>query len=122
MIRLIVAAVLLTAATPPAFASWQSYRDDGSIVATFDLATFAPFQGKPSVWVKWQNVTPQNGIGGTKLQFTADCAAGSLYEISAIPFDAGGNYLAENRHYESPKAYPVTPGSLNKATYDLLCH
>jgi hypothetical protein len=56
-----------------------------------------------------------------KLQFTADCGKKKLFEIAVVPFDGDGNFLAPNEHFDAPKEYPVTPGSLNEATYRLLC-
>jgi hypothetical protein len=118
---LVVALLFIMLPFNSARAVWQSYLDNGSVAASFDIASFAPVNGNPSVWVRWQNAAPQNGVAGRKLQFTADCTSGKLFEISVIPYDADGNYGAENRHYDTPVEYPVDPGSLNKATYDLLC-
>jgi hypothetical protein len=118
---LVLAVLFVLAAAAAAFAQWQLYKEDGGTIASFDYATFAPFQDKPSVWVRWQYVSPRNGVAGTKLQFMADCAEHELYEIAENPYDAEGNYLASSRYYDAPKEFPVTPGSLNEATYDLLC-
>ena len=122
MIRSLLALLAIVVLAGPASAEWQRYHDDGSITASFDIASFAQFQGKPSVWVRWHYDSPRDGIGGMKLQFTAECDQDELYEIDVIPYDADGNYLAEDRHYDAPKEYPVTPDSLNEATLAILCH
>jgi len=118
---LVLAAILAVTFATPGWAMWQMYQKDG-IVASFDYDSFAPFRGKPSVWVRWHYATPQDGIGGKKIQFTADCSAGKLYAVADTPYDGDGNYLASNQYFDAPKEYPVTPGSLNEATYKLLCH
>jgi hypothetical protein len=121
MRHLALALLIVMAAATAAFAQWQLYKDDGSTIASFDLATFAPFQGNPSVWVRWQYASPRNGVAGAKMQFMADCAEHKLYEIAENPYDAEGNYLASKSYDSAPKEFPVTPGSLNEATYMLLC-
>jgi hypothetical protein len=122
MKRLALTLVIIMATAGQAFAIWQLYKEDSKVVANFNYDSFAPFRGKPSVWVKWQYTTPMNGVAGKKLQFTADCSARKLFEIAVIPFDADGNYLQPNEHFDAPMEYPLTPGSLNEATYNLLCH
>ncbi len=121
MNRLFLAFLIVAVSAGVALAEWQRYKQGKDIVASYNIATFAPFRDKPSVWVRWHYVTPRNGLGGKKLQFTADCSAHKLFEIAANPYDPGGNFLAAQKHYDSPKEYPVTPGSLNEATYKLLC-
>lgn len=105
----------------PAFADWQTYWKDKNITADFDYLSREPFRGKPSIWVKLYYATPRKEIGGVKTQFTADCAGHRLYEIASDQFDTGGNFLGLNKHYDSPKEYKMTPGSLNEATYRLMC-
>lgn len=121
MKHLALAVLIVATAASTAFAEWQLYREGEGVIASFNLDSFAPFQGKPSVWVRWQYVAPRDGVGGMKIQFMADCAAHKLYEIAADPYDPDGNYLASNRYYDAPKEFPVTPDSLNGATYQLLC-
>jgi hypothetical protein len=121
MIRPVLALLIVMMAAGTAFAEWQLYREDTKVTASFDIASFAPFRGKPSVWVRWNYVTPRNGIGGKKIQFAADCAAHKLFEIASNPYDPKGNYLTWSRNYDKPKEYATTPGSLNEATYKLLC-
>lgn len=121
MIRAALALLIVLAAASAALAEWQLYREDTQIIASYDYATFAPFRGKPSLWVRWHYVAPRNGVGGMKIQFTADCAARRLYAIASNPYDAAGNYLASEQNYDNPKEYPMTPGSLDEATYNLLC-
>jgi hypothetical protein len=121
MIRLALALLIVTLAASTAFAEWQLYGEDTKVIASFDIASFAPFRGKPSVWVRWNYVTPRNGVGGVQIHFMADCAAQGLYEIASNPYDPEGNYLTSSRSYDKPKEYAVTPGSLNEATYNLLC-
>ena len=118
---LAVALLIPLATAGPAFAMWQPYREDASVVASFDYDSFASIQGKPSVRVRWHYVTPRNGVGGVKIQFTADCAARKLFEIASTPYDPQGNYMESDQHQDQPKEYAVTPGSLNEATYKLLC-
>jgi hypothetical protein len=60
-------------------------------------------------------------VAGAKIQFTANCTGHRLFEIASSPYDVAGNYLPEKKQYESPKEYLLTPGSLNEATYKLLC-
>ncbi len=122
MLRGACALFLVVIAVMPAQASWQQYRLDDSVSAAYDIATFSPFRGNPSVWVKWDYLTPQNGTAGMKIHFSADCRAGKLLEFTAIPYDTDGNYLAEKDFADAPVEFPVTPGSLNEATYKLLCH
>ncbi|HET6420623.1 MAG TPA: hypothetical protein VFG19_10730 [Geobacteraceae bacterium] len=118
---LILAVAIVIAASGTTFANWQVYREDKSIVASVDYLSRASFRGKPSVWVRWHFKQPRKGIGGVKIQFTADCARRNLYEIAYIPYDTKGNYLTPSENYDSPKQYTVTPHSLNEATYRLLC-
>jgi hypothetical protein len=122
MIKFALAAIMIVTAAAPASAQWQRYREDPDIAASFDIATFAPFRNNPSVWVRWNYASPKNGVGGMKIQFMADCQAQKLYEIAANPYDGDGNYLAPEQYFDAPKEFPVTSGSLNEATYKLLCH
>jgi hypothetical protein len=121
MIRAVLVLLIVLTTAGEAFAMWQLYREDQNVIASYDYDTFAPFRGKPSVWVRWQYVTPREGVGGMKIQFTADCAAHKLYEIASNPYDPQGNYLQSIRNFDNPKEYPTPPGSLNEATYKLLC-
>jgi len=121
MSRLVLALAIIMTTCTTSFAEWQLYHQDSSIIASYNYDSFAPFRGNPSAWVRWHYVSPRDGMGGMKVQFTADCAAGKLYEIASTPYDTEGNYLASNQHFDAPKEYPVTSGSLNKATYKLLC-
>ena len=121
MIRLALAALIVITSANPVCAMWQLYKEDKGVIASFDYDSFAPVNGNPSAWVRWQYATPQNDIGGREIQFTADCSNHKLYEIATNPYDADGNYLASNENLDPPKEFPVTPGSLNGATYDLLC-
>jgi hypothetical protein len=107
--------------TGVASADWQLYKEEGNVIASYDFLSFAPFKGNPSVWVRWEYVSPVNGIGGKKIQLTANCSDTSLFEIAVIPFDSSGEYLARDQHYDSPKEYPLTGNPLNEATYKLLC-
>jgi hypothetical protein len=122
MFRIACVALLALMVAVPVCASWQQYRQDESVSASFDIDTFAPFRGNPSVWVRWHYVVAKNGIGGMKIQFMADCQAQKLFEIAANPYDADGNYLTASNYFDAPIEFPVTPGSLNEATYKLLCH
>lgn len=122
MIRFALATILVLTTAAPALAEWQLYRKDADVSASFDIASFAPFRGNPSVWVRWSYASARNGIGGEKIQFTADCGARKLFEIAANPYDADGNYLAPAQYFDAPKEFPLTPGSLNESTYKLLCH
>ena len=118
---LAVALLMVMATASTASAMWQPYREDASVIASYDYDSFASFQGKPSVRVRWHYVTPRDGVGGVKIQFTADCAARRLFEIASTPYDPQGNYLESDQHQDQPKEYAITPGSLNEATYKLLC-
>jgi hypothetical protein len=119
MLALLMVAMLAGVAD----ANWRLYHRDKEVVASFDYLSRASFRGQPAVWVRWHYVTPRNGTGGTKLQFTANCPAHKLYEIESLPYDTSGNYLSsrKRKHYDVPKEYPLEPGSLNDATYKLLC-
>jgi hypothetical protein len=121
MSRAVLALLIVLTMAGEAFAMWQLYREDQNVIASFDYDSFASFRGKPSVWVRWQYVTPREGVGGMKIQFTADCAAHKLYEIASNPYDPKGNYLKPSRNFDNPKEYATPPGSLNEATYKLLC-
>ena len=121
LMALSVALLIVMATASPASAIWQPYRENGTVIASYDYDSFAPFQGKPSVQVRWHYVTPLNGVGGVKIQFTADCTARRLFEIASTPYDPQGNYLESDQHQDQPKEYAITPGSLNEATYKLLC-
>jgi hypothetical protein len=121
MKQLLLAILLVAAASGTAFADWQLYWKGKNLTASFDLLSREPFRGKPSLWVRWNYVTPRKGIAGVKIQFTADCAGRRLYEVSEVPYDTGGNYLKLRKNYDSPKEYGITPGSLNEATYRLMC-
>ncbi len=116
---LMVFVILFTAS--PALANWQLYWEDQNIVASFDYLSRSSFQGKPCLWVRWHYVHPRKGVGGVKIQFTADCAQHRLYEINSDPYDTEGNFLGLIRREDAPKEYPVTPRSLNEETYDLMC-
>jgi len=111
--------ILITAC--PCLANWRVYSEDKNIVASFDDLSRASFQGKPSLWVRWHYVHPENGVGGVKIQFTAHCAQHRLYEINSDPYDTERNFLGLIRREDAPREYPVTPGSLNEATYKLMC-
>ena len=121
MIRLALALLIVMATTVQATANWQVYREDETVIASFNYLTFAPFRNQPSVWTKWHNVSQKARYGGKKIQFTADCAKHRLFEINSVPYDHEGNFLAENPRYDSPKEYPLKHNDLNKATYRLLC-
>jgi hypothetical protein len=118
---LLAAVLMVLTLSGTAFADWQLYWNGKDITASFDLLSREPFRGKPSLWVRWQYVTPRNGIAGIKIQFTADCSGHRLYEISRVSYDPAGNYLKLKKNYDSPKQYGITPGSLNEATYQLMC-
>jgi hypothetical protein len=121
MKKLVLAVLMVVALTGTAFADWEPYWEGKNITATFDLLSREPFRGKPSLWVSWHYSAPRKGIAGVKIQFMADCSGRRLYEISEIPYDAGGNYLKSKKNFDSPKEYEITPGSLNEATYKLMC-
>jgi hypothetical protein len=122
MIRLALSILFVMVSSSAVFANWRAYREDKSVIASFDYLSFESFHNQPSVWVKWHYVIPRKGVAGIKLQFTANCPEHRLFEIAAYPFDADGRYLKPKKSYDSPKEYPITPGSLNEATYKLLCH
>jgi len=121
MMRLALALIIVLATTAQAVANWQLYSKDENVIASFDYLSFAPYRNQPSVWVKWYNVSKSALYGGLKIQFTADCANHRLYEISLIPYDHNGKYLAETSSYNSPKEYPLDHNDLHQATYKLLC-
>lgn len=118
---LIVTALLLLTLTASAAADWQLYYDDGKIVASYDVLSRAPFREQPSLWVRWHYAAPQDGVGGKKIEFTAQCSEHRLFEVRTIPYDANGNYLEESDHLKTPKEVPVDSTPLAKATYELLC-
>jgi Surface-adhesin protein E len=122
MIRLAVTLLFVLATTSAVFADWRPYREDSTIIASFDYLSFASFHGQPSVWVRWHYVSPRNGVGGTKIHVTANCAEHRLYEIESNRYDTKGNYLAETKKYNPPKERSLAPGSLDEATFKLLCH
>jgi len=121
MRRISLALLMVLATTAQSVAFWQIYREDGKVVASYDYVTFATFRNQPSVWVKWHNVSKKTMYGGTKIQFTADCAKHRLFEINSVPYDHDGNFLAEQPLYNSPREYPLKHNNLNEATYRLLC-
>ncbi|GFO56961.1 hypothetical protein GMSM_39680 [Geomonas sp. Red276] len=122
MLRLWIVVIVLVSTSTAAQANWQLYRKDRQVAASFDLLSFAPYHGQPAVWVRWHYVTPRSGLGGVKLLFTADCQKHRLYDVAEYPYDTAGEFLTPRKHYRSPKEYPLSPGSLNEATYKLLCH
>ncbi len=111
--------ILITAS--PALANWRMYSEDKNVVASFDYLSRASFRGKPSLWVRWHYANPGKGPAGVKIHFAADCAEHRLYEIASDPYDTEGNYLGMIKREDAPKDYAVTPGSLNEATYKLMC-
>ncbi len=121
MVRSACFLLVLLFTTGVANADWQLYKKEGNVIASYDYLSFSPFKGNPSVWVRWEYVSPVKGIGGKKIQFTADCKASKLSAIASVPFDASGKYLAMDEQYDSPKEYPLAGSPLNKATYKLLC-
>ena len=121
MIRMAFSVLFIMVTSNPAFADWELYRKERGLVASVDILTYESFHGQPSVWVRWHYLTPENGVGGHKIQFTANCSLHRLFEIAIYPYNAEGKYLKPDKHYASPKEYPITPDSLNEATYDLLC-
>lgn len=121
MTRFALSLLIVMATANAAVAEWQMYRKDNKVIASFNYRSFAQFRNQPSVWVRWHYVSPKNGLGGKKIQFTADCPKHRLYEISAVPYDHDGNFLAENRHYDAPQEYPLKNDPLNKATFKILC-
>ena len=122
MIRLALTVLLLMATTDTVLADWQLYKKDDRIIASVDYLSYASFHNRPSVMVRWHYRAPREGVGGLKIEFTADCRKHRLFEIAAYPYDAGGKYLKPHKNYHSPIEYPIAPGSLNDATYKLLCH
>ncbi|MDD2338098.1 MAG: hypothetical protein PHD01_16180 [Geobacteraceae bacterium] len=107
--------------TGVANADWQLYKEEGNVIASYDFLSFSPFKGNPSVWVRWEYVSPENGIGGKKIQFTANCTDTKLFAIAVVPFDTSGEFLTMDEQYNSPEEYPLIGNPLNKATYKLLC-
>lgn len=126
MMRLIsslaVSLALVLVTSNAALANWQVYREDDRVVASVDTLSFEPFHGQPSVWVRWHYVRPRKGVGGVKIQFTAQCPKRKLFEIATYPYDTKGNFLTPHKNYDKPKEYSITPNSLNASTYQLLCH
>ena len=122
MIRLALSVLLLIATTDTVLADWQLYKEDNNIIASVDYLSYESFHNRPSVLVRWHYRTPRNGVGGLRIQFTADCAKHRLFEIAAYPYDVDGKYLKPHKKYNSPIEYPIVPGSLNDETYKLLCH
>ena len=123
MIRLALSVLFMVLTTDTALADWQLYRKDTNIIASVNYLSYESFHGQPSVLVRWHYRTPRKGVGGLRIQFTADCRKHRLFEIAAYPYDVAGKYLnPPEKNYHSPVEYPVTPGSLNEATYQLLCH
>jgi hypothetical protein len=121
MIRLLLIVLFLMVTSNIASADWELYRKDKKVISSVDILSYKPFHGQPSVWVRWHYVTPKHGVGGRKIQFTANCSRRRLFEIARHPYNADGKYLTPNKHYDSPIEYPLTPNSLNEATYKLLC-
>ena len=123
MKALVVALFIVMAATGAAEANWRLYHKDNAVVASFDYLSRASLNGRPAVWVRWHYVAPRGGVGGEKLLFTADCTAHKLYEVKALTYDTGGTYLPKRKRTPpTPQEYSLPPGSLNEATYRLLCH
>lgn len=121
MNRLVWSLIVMMATSNAAFADWELYRKGKTVIASVDILTYEPFHGQPSAWVRWHYVTPRNGVGGRKIQFTANCSQHRLFEVASYPYDAAGEYLAPHKYYGSPKEYSIAPNSLNEATYQLLC-
>ncbi len=121
MTRFSLAVIVILATNSIANGAWQRYWQDTRVTAAYRIGSFATFRDHPSVWVRWHYRTHGEKYAGKMIQFTADCAKRRLYEISAIPYDHDGNYLGENRHYDAPMEYPLREGTLNGATYRLLC-
>lgn len=119
--RIVMLLALLTMIAPPAFGDWQLYWQDAHTAASFDILSRTPFKGQPALWTNWRFTPPRKGLGGKKIQFTADCRKHKLFEIASAPYDANGIYLPEADHYDAPREYPLTGNPLNKATYSLLC-
>jgi hypothetical protein len=117
-ISVMVVFVLCAAATT-AQATWRLYQEGGDITASYDRS--APYRGMPALWVRWSYGAPKDGAAGVKKQFAADCAAGTLYELYSNPYDTEGKYLGSDTNYEEPRAVQMPPGSLQEATYKLLC-
>ena len=122
MIRLALSVLFLTVTTNTALADWQLYKKDKDIIASVDYLSYESFHDRPSVLVRWHYRTPRKGVGGLRIQFTADCRKHRLFEIAAFPYDVGGNYLKAHKNYDTPIEYPITQDSLNEATFKLLCH
>ena len=122
MIRLALSALFLVMNANTVLADWQLYKKDNNIIASVDYLSYESFHHHPSVLVRWHYRTPSKGVGGIRIQFTADCRKHQLFEIAAYPYDEGGKYLKPHKNYNSPIEYIIAPGSLNEATYKLLCH
>ena len=122
MVHMVWTLLFLLASATFVCADWRMYRKDDDIVASVNYISRSSFHGKPAVWVRWHYVTPKNGVGGVKIQFAADCPKHKLLEIERHPYNAEGIYLTHGKSYKSPPEYPVTPGSINEATYKLLCY
>lgn len=121
MIRIILVVIIILSTNASAMAQWHRYWEDKRVTAAYKSGSFAPFHNQPSVWVRWHNRSPAGEYGGELIQFSADCNRHRLFEIATIPYDRQGNYLAEQKHYDAPLEYPLNRGTLNGATYRLLC-
>ena len=122
MIRLALSVLFLMVTATTVSADWQLYKEDKNIIASVNYLSYESFHNRPSVVVRWHYRTPRKGVGGLRIQFTADCKKHQLFEIAAYPYDLDGKYLKPHKNYSTPIEYPITPGSLNDATYKLLCH
>lgn len=115
----ILLVVVLLAADSTAQAKWKQYEGGGGVTASYDRAPAD--RGMPTLWARWTYAAPRDGAIGVKKRFAADCAQHKLYEIYSNSFDKDGKYLGADTDYTEPLAVQVTPGSLQEATYKLLC-
>ncbi|BDV44574.1 hypothetical protein GURASL_34970 [Geotalea uraniireducens] len=113
--------LIIMAAAGEAVADWQVYREGKTVIAAVDYLSYAPYHNQPSVWVRWHYVKPRQGVAGRKIQFTADCTAHRLFEIADATYNTAGDFIATSKYYQAPREFPIKPGSLNEATFELLC-
>ena len=122
MTRLALSVLFLMVTVNTVSADWQLYKEDRNIIASVDYLSYESFHNRPSVLVRWHYRTPRKGVGGLRIQFTADCKKHQLFEIAVYPYDISGKYLKPHKNLNTPIEYLIAPDSLNDATYKLLCH
>lgn len=122
MKKIIFALAIVICMVSVAFAevNWTGYYMSDDNVYSIDAASVKTVKNERNAWVNWSFGKPHeyNGISTMKIKMVANCNKKTLRSVEALAYNANGDLLVKEKHYN---ALVLDPDTANTATYDYIC-